>query len=152
MVQAVDVDHDLARPRASGMSHLGLSVGDLDRSIEFYRDVLGAVLVRGPDSGNSPSFAGRMALVMIGSLAIDLYQHAANSGDSFDPTNVGLDHFALAAASYDGLEAWAEWLDAHHVPRSPIRDGATVGSMFDFTDPDGIQIEMFFFDPDKLGR
>ena len=90
---------------------------------------------------------------MIDSLAIGLYQHATNRGESFDPTHTGLDHLALAVATYDDLERWAGWLDTHNVPRSPIRAvahdtrgrlaDAAVGSMFDFVDPDGMQIELF---------
>lgn len=143
---------ELVRPSASGLSHLGLSVSDLDRSIAFYRDVLGAVVVRPPHDGDSPSFQGRMALVGLGSLGVDLYEHTANPGDRFDPARTGLDHLALAVDSYKELEAWARWLDAHEVRRSPIRDGGGVGSMFDFTDPDGVQIEFYFLDEDKLRR
>jgi glyoxylase I family protein len=141
---------DLSRPRAPGLSHLGLSVSDLDRSIEFYRDVLNADVVRPPYSGQSPSFSGRMAIVMIGSLILDLYQHTENPGDAFTPTRTGLDHFALVASTQDELETWASWLDGQDVPRSPIRDAAGVGSIFDFTDPDGIQIEFYFLDSKQL--
>jgi catechol 2,3-dioxygenase-like lactoylglutathione lyase family enzyme len=76
---------DLARPLVSGISHLGLSVTDLDRSIAFYRDVLGAVLVRAPYDGDNPSFSGHLALIKLGPLGIDLYQHAATRDESFDP-------------------------------------------------------------------
>jgi catechol 2,3-dioxygenase-like lactoylglutathione lyase family enzyme len=37
---------DRARPQLVGVSHFGFSVTDLDRSIEFYCDVLGATLIR----------------------------------------------------------------------------------------------------------
>jgi glyoxylase I family protein len=57
------------------MSHLGLSVTDLDRSVEFYCDVLGGLMVRPPFAGTSPSFSGRMAIVLLGSMALDLYEH-----------------------------------------------------------------------------
>ena len=135
---------DDPRPLPSGISHLGLSVRNLDRSIEYYREVLGAVLARPPHDGDRESFSGRMALIRLGSLSVDLYQHAANNDEAFDPAHTGLDHLALAASTYDELEAWASWLNARQVAHSPIRDIGGVGSMFDFTDPDGIQIEFFF--------
>src|SRR5262249_52279841 len=137
-------------PRHSGMSHFGLSVSDLDQSIAFYRDVLGAVVLREPWNGDSPSFSGRMALVRVGSFGIDLYQHASNTGERFEPARTGLDHFAFVASTLDELEAWASWLDERAVARSPIRDAAGIGSIFDFTDPDGIQIEFFFVDQERL--
>jgi glyoxylase I family protein len=123
------------RPRQVGISHLGFSVTDLDRSISFYREVLGAVLVQPPDP--SPAFSGRMALVLLGSIGLDLFEHAANQAEAFEAARTGLDHLELAAESYSDLEKWAEWLDAHDIPRSEIRDGGGVGAMFDFTDPDG---------------
>jgi len=54
----------------------------------------------------------------------------------------GLDHFALEANSVDELQAWATWLDSCGVARSAIREVADgLGKMFDFVDPDGIQVE-----------
>jgi len=42
----------------------------------------------------------------------------------------------------DELRAWASWLDASGVARSEVREVAGgLGKMFDFVDPDGIQIE-----------
>jgi glyoxylase I family protein len=140
------------RPQQVGVSHLGISVTDLDQAIAFYCDVLGATLLRPPYEGDSTSFSGRMALVYLGSLSLDLYQHAANVEERFDPSRTGLDHLALVAKSSEDLEAWAGWLDHHSVPRSEIRDAGDVGAMFDFEDPDGIQMEFFFLDQEKLRR
>jgi glyoxylase I family protein len=140
------------RPQQVGFSHLGISVTDLDRTVSFYCDVLGGTLVRPPYGGDSPSFSGRMALVHLGTCALDLYEHPGNVGERFDPSRTGLGHLALAADSLANLEAWATWLDRHEIPRSDIRDGGDVGAMFDFIDPDGIQIEFFFLDQEKLRR
>jgi len=131
------------------MSHLGFSVTNLDRSIKFYCDALGAVLVREPSEGDRPAFSGRMALVMLGSNGLDLYEHVGNEAERFVPARTGLDHLALVAESFEQLRAWADWLDACEVPRSEIRD-VGVGAMFDFVDPDGIQIEFCFTDQAKL--
>ena len=139
-----------ARPPQVGVSHIGCSVTDLDRSVTFYCDVLGAALIRPPYGGERTSFSGRMALVRLGTLSLDLYEHAANAGERFDPSHTGLDHLALTAASLKDLEAWATWLDDHQIPHSEIRDGGGVGAMFDFVDPDGIQIEFFFLDEERL--
>jgi glyoxylase I family protein len=125
----------LNRSQQVGVSHLGISVADLDRTVTFYCDVLGATLARPPYGGDSASFSGRMALVYLGRLAIDLYQHAGNSKERFDPARTGLDHLALVADSFEDLQAWAAWLDHHQVPHSEIRTSGDVGAMFDFVDP-----------------
>jgi hypothetical protein len=73
-------------------------------------------------------------------------------GTGFDVTRTGLDHLALTAGSRDALADWAGWLDAHNVARSAIRDipGPIVGAMFDFVDPDGIQLEFIFIKSETL--
>jgi glyoxylase I family protein len=139
-------------PAHVGVSHVGFSVADLDRSLRFYCDVLTAVLMVPPCDGFSESFSGRMAIIRLGAHGVDLFQHAGNGGERFDPGRTGLDHLGLAVDSYDDLQAWAEWLDAHDIPRSGIRDAGGVGAIFDFVDPDGIQLEFFFLDQDKLSR
>jgi glyoxylase I family protein len=142
---------DRRRPVAeTGVSHIGLSVTDLDRSIAFYVDVLGAQLLRPPYDSDRGSF--RMAVVMFGPTGLDLCQHDANQGEGFVPARTGLDHLALTASSEAELEAWARWLDDNGIDRSEIRDAQGAGSIFDFLDPDGVQLEFFFLDPDKLAR
>jgi glyoxylase I family protein len=106
--------------------------------------------MREPYNGDSSAFAGRMALVLLGTVGLDLFEHAANAGHAFAPDRTGLDHLALAAASLDELNAWASRLDSHGVTRSPIRETDAFGSMFDFRDPDGIQLEFFFLDLDAF--
>ena len=141
---------ELDRPDPVGLSHLGLSVSNLERSIGFYCDVLGATLARTPYDGDSPAFSGRMALVIIGSLVVDLFEHSGNGGGRFDPSSTGLDHLALVAQSSEDLQRWARWLDLQKVQHSEFRDAQGMGTMFDFADPDGIQWEFLFLDPEKL--
>jgi glyoxylase I family protein len=135
------------------MSHLGISVTNVATSEAFYCEVLGAeVLYR---QHRSESFPGERTVVMLGPHAIDLNQFDRNEGTTFDPAQTGLDHLAFRAASREEVDAWARWLDLKGVSRSPIRDvrsdprqdpGAlVVGAMFDFLDPDGIQLEFLFF-------
>jgi glyoxylase I family protein len=140
----------LDRPDQVGLSHLGLSVSNLDRSISFYCEVLGAILARAPYRGDSPAFSGRMAVVVIGSLVMDLYEHSSNGDDRFDPTSTGLDHLALVAQSAEDLQRWMRWLDLQKVEHSEVRTAQGMGSMFDFNDPDGIQWEFLYLDPEKV--
>jgi glyoxylase I family protein len=140
---------DLDHPRQSGLNHFGLSVADLETSIAFYRDVLGAALVVPPRNGQSLSSFWRYAVVRLGPLMVDIYQHAGNGGERFAPARTGLDHLGLSAETHDDLVVWARWLDARGVERSEIRD-VLVGEIFDFLDPDGIQLEFFFMDRERL--
>lgn len=136
-------------PDVTGVHHLGLSVTDLDQSIRFYCDVLGATLIRPRYDGDSEAFSGCMAIVALGLFGLDLFQHADNSSQQFQAAFTGLDHLGLSVDSTEELMAWAGWLDKCGVPRSPVRDVPHVGAMFDFRDPDGIQLEFLFVDPDK---
>jgi glyoxylase I family protein len=126
-------------------------VARLEPSIRFYCDVLGATVVRKPFSGDRASFAGRMAILALGTHILDLFEHEANGGERFDPARTGLDHIGLNAGSREELHAWANWLDGLNVARSPIREvDGDLGCLFDFRDPDGIQLEFLFIDAAKL--
>jgi glyoxylase I family protein len=151
---------DLGHPHIGGAHHLGFSVRDLESSIRFYCDVLGAAVIRPPYAGDNPSFAGRMAIVILGATALDLFEHAENAGQRFDPRRTGLDHLGFEAESVQDLERWASWLDVCGVPHSGIRElvaddtGTAVpephGAIVDFVDPDGIQLEFLFVDIGKV--
>ena len=141
------MDSGRDRPRLAGLHHLGISVTNLERSMRFYRDVVAADLLVGPHDGTSPSFMGRMAILSLGGCIFDVYEHSHNEGERFDPVRTGLDHFALTATSLDELQAWATWLDTRGVARSAIREAADGrAKIFDFVDPDGIQIEFIHLD------
>jgi glyoxylase I family protein len=144
------VSTESAPPQLRGTHHLAFSVSDLDRSVAFYCDVLGAALVRPPFDGESPAFSGRMAIVALGATGLDLFEHAANESEPFDPARTGLDHVGFAAESAEELQSWLDWLESCNVSHSGVRDitfgGTTLGAMFDFRDPDGIQLEFLFRD------
>jgi glyoxylase I family protein len=138
------VESDSTRPRLAGLHHFGISVANLERSILFYCDVLGAdvLMADTPEGEDLRRFRGRAAILSLGGQVFDLCEHSSNAGERFDPVRTGLDHFALEAESVDDLRAWASWLDTSGVARSEIRKVAgDLGTMFDFVDPDGIQIE-----------
>jgi glyoxylase I family protein len=132
-------------PSTTAFDHYGISVTDLRRSLDFYCGVLGAVVILAPTRVEEFGFH-RAVVVLNDSMGIDLNEHAMNSGERFEPSRTGLDHLAFSVASYDALEAWAAYLDAKSVARSPIRKLAGVGEAFDFCDPDGIQLELWHRD------
>ena len=57
-------------------------VGGLSVRFRFYCDVLGASLVRPPYGGDSPSFAGRMAIVGLGATGLDLSMQVTEGNGS----------------------------------------------------------------------
>lgn len=99
---------------------------------------------------------GARAIVRVGNHFIDLNELHAGDGTTFDPARTGLDHVAFTARSREELERWAEWLDRNNVRRTPVRDlradpaqdanAPVTGAMFQFVDPDGIELEFLFFD------
>ena len=102
------------RPNLAGLHHLGVSVTNLERSLRFYCDVVGAdVLVEPNDAAalSSPAFVGRAAILSLGGRVFDLYEHSRNGGERFDPAHTGLDHLALEARSPEELQAWVAWVD-----------------------------------------
>jgi glyoxylase I family protein len=126
-----------------GISHLSLSVRDLDASLDFYRRVLDLPVLSEPFVGSA--FQGREALLLAGRVAVCLQEHAANDGAGFDPARTGLDHLAFHLPSLEALETWIRRLDDLGVDHSEPKR-VMFGTMIDFRDPDGIQVELFVRD------
>jgi catechol 2,3-dioxygenase-like lactoylglutathione lyase family enzyme len=128
--------------------HLRLTVTDLERSREFYTQLLGfEVIVESPPP-DDPSAAEVFkilfgGLVMSrGSLIMGLRPMAA-SGERFDPNRVGLDHLSFSVASRDELERAARLLDERGVAHGQITALASFGiDVLPFEDPDGVQLEL----------
>lgn len=124
-----------------GVSHLSLSVADLDRSLGFYRDVLGLSVFVEPF--DATAFDGREAMLLAGRVVIVLQAHRSNGGERFDPTRTGLDHLAFHVAKRSDLATWASRLDRHGVAHSETKDAGGLGWMIELRDPDGVQLELF---------
>lgn len=123
-----------------GLSHVSLSVRDLDRSLAFYTEALSLPILTPPFEG--VAFEGREALVLAGRIAICLQEHAANEGEPFDPTRTGLDHLAFHLGSYEELEEWRERLRERGVAASPLTK-VSFGWIVEIRDPDDVQLELF---------
>ena len=143
------MDQPSALPSTIEFDHFGVSVSELNRSLDFYCRVLGAVLLISPRPVEDFDFR-RAVVAFSGSWVVDLNEHEANTGERFDPCRTGLDHLAFNIPSYDALLAWIDHLDTEGVTHSPIRMIDGVGEAFDFCDPDGVQIE--FWHMDRSGK
>ena len=123
-----------------GFTHVSLSVTDLDRSVTFYRDVLGlAVLV---DRFEGSAFDGEEVMLLAGRTALCLQAHRSTSGERFDPRRPGLDHLALAVGTMEELDQLAERLTDAGIEHSGARPITHYGHFIEVRDPDGIQIEL----------
>jgi glyoxylase I family protein len=120
----------------SGISHVGLTVTDLDRSTAWYADVLGwTQRMRG--RGDTSSFA-HGALPNGLSLVLRVHDQAAEG--PFNETRPGLDHLSFAVESMADLETLEKNLAQAGADFTPKRD-LSYAWMLTFRDPDGIALE-----------
>ena len=137
-------------PTFTGVSHVELTVRDVDRSVAWYERVL--CLVKVAELSAEEHAPGRVVNLMhqATGLTIGLIRHTFGIDADFSERQVGLDHLALAVASREEMEGWVEHLDACGVSHSGISDHLYVGlgdlqwstSVLVFRDPDNIQLEL----------
>jgi len=127
-------------PVVKGFTHISLSVRDLDRSLGFYRDLLGLSVLTEPY--DAAVFEGREAMLIAGRAALCLQQHRANAGEAFDPVRTGLDHISLAVSTVDDLHAFADHLTGAGLPHSGVKPLPGYGHFIELNDPDGILVEL----------
>ncbi|WP_432133036.1 VOC family protein [Streptomyces sp. bgisy154] len=119
--------------------HIGLNVTDIARSLDFYRDVLGFIVIgEGKEEGRRYAFLGDGD-----SLVLTLWQQAE---EGYDPHRAGLHHLAFEAASVDRVEEYEAALRAYGVDFAydgvvAHGEGAASGGIF-FHDPDGTRLEI----------
>src|SRR5687768_14079617 len=89
--------------QVTGISHITLRVPDIERSIAFYRDVLGFEVQRPSDD---------LAIFFAGSTLIGIRDplEGTPSGDRFSEYRVGVDHLAFVVPGVEELEKLVEAL------------------------------------------
>lgn len=125
-------------PRIEGIAHIELSVRDRDASVDFYRDILGFKEFHTTDSGRWLRTLCRHPC----GLVLSITQHRDHFNALFDPRHVGVDHVAFQVSKFGVLEAWEDRLGDLDVDHSPVVR-TEFGSVLSFTDPDGIQLELY---------
>src|SRR5690348_17219443 len=99
-----------------GINHVGISVGDLERSVRFYADQLGMRVVVEPVEFSGERYErilalkgakGRVALVQHGTLQLELFEFSYPPPREKDPDypvcDRGLSHFCIEVEDIDAL-------------------------------------------------
>jgi glyoxylase I family protein len=130
-----------------GMHHLDLVVADLERSLAFYRGLLGPLgyvregQIRG-ERGERVVYLAHIAV----HTAIGLREAQSGAhGVPYDRYAVGVHHVAIAAPSREDVDERAAWLRARGatIENEPAEYDYIPGyyAVF-FHDPDGIKLEI----------
>ncbi len=126
-------------PEFPTITHVALTVRDLEASVPWYTALFGAPPVLDEDTGPF-----RHAVWLVGSqtlVGLHQFPDPADTG-AFNERRVGLDHLAFACASRDELVAWQSRLEELGIAHGGVVD-APYGSGLSFRDPDNIALEFF---------
>ncbi len=120
------------------ITHVALTVSDLDRSRPWYRALFDSDPVIDEDTGPFHHVVWLMGGTLVG-----IHQFPDPKGtDPFDERRLGLDHLAFGCANRAELEAWEKRLNELEIANGGIVD-APYGSGLSFRDPDNIALEFF---------
>jgi len=125
----------------TGLHHVAINVRDVDRSVQWYTDVLGfSVLFPYDTDGFQRKIMRHPSGVVLG-----VTRHNSDpAGEEFNERRTGLDHLAFGVESQEVLDAWAARLDTAGVEHSGVKITPATGSaLIAFRDPDGIQLEFY---------
>jgi catechol-2,3-dioxygenase len=126
-------------PEFTGVSHIGLTISDVERSKAWYSDVLGwQMLMEGTDEHGTTS----PSVSCPAQSGLDSANTPEGSGEAFSPERTGLDHASFTVASRQELDEWASHLAEKGAAYSEIVE-APYGQLLSFKDPDGIALEAF---------
>jgi catechol 2,3-dioxygenase-like lactoylglutathione lyase family enzyme len=127
-------------PILNGVLETALYVGDLERSIRFYKENFQLEVIAGDERFRALSVAGRQVLLLFrkGGTATPV----ATPGGAIPPHDGdGHLHFALSISASQ-LKAWEEWLQEKGVQvESKVRWPAGGTSLY-LRDPDGHLVEL----------
>jgi glyoxylase I family protein len=126
-------------PSITGISHVDLSVTDLQASITWYTELLGMVPLFG-GRNEDRDYDVQYLMETASGVVIGLEQHDANPGTTFDERRVGLDHLSFNVESREQLDAWLARLDELGISHSGITEEDNWDVLV-LRDPDNIQLE-----------
>jgi glyoxylase I family protein len=126
------------RMRISGIHHITLLVADVERSLAFYRNVLGLRLVKqtvNEDDRTARHFVfGDADGMLVTCLEYpDLDEGRVGRGSTH--------HFAFSVETQAELEAWKQYLGEKGIPTTEVMERADFRSIY-LRDPDGHILEI----------
>ena len=119
------------------ITHVAVTVSDLDVSVPWYDALFGAQAVLDEDTGPF-----RHVVYSLGDTLFGLHEFPDPAQGAFDERRVGMDHVAFGVADRGELVEWASRLEGLGVQHGGVID-AGYGSGLSFRDPDGIALELF---------
>lgn len=134
----------------ASLAHLGLTVGDRERSVSFYRDVVGFEVVRQNDFTSvafgqltaNPGARIKVAMMRLGELTLQLCEYVEGGGETLHlgHPHMGSPHLCI---SVDDVDACYARVGATDVPvTSPGIVEIMPGTRsFYVADPDGVPVE-----------
>ena len=145
--------------QAKGVSHIAICVADLDRSLHFYRDLLGLTvrlhttqeMARRPGAESAemyqrPRESRTVANLWFGDpdtvqpfLVLTSHPGSLVEGEPIKLDQIGISHVSFGV---EDVRAYAEELIAKGVPLA--------GTLEDFTDDQGAMRTLFVYDPDGI--
>jgi catechol 2,3-dioxygenase-like lactoylglutathione lyase family enzyme len=147
------------RLRISGLHHLTVICSDLERSVDFYRNLLGMRVVKqtvnSDDRGARHLFfgdeEGRPGTLITCLEYPQLEEGKVGRGSTH--------HFAFAVETEEELSAWRDYLISRRVPCTEVMDRTYFKSVY-LRDPDGHIVELATVGPgvtadeplEELGR
>lgn len=140
----------------NGIHHTCITVSDLERSIEFYRDVLGLELVMTEESERSGDDRSkalgvarakvRLAVLRAGEAQVELIEYANVPGRTYDRNNndIGAMHIAFRVDDIDAVyqRLFDQGVRFTSPPRT-VPAGPMEGWRWTYLfDPDGVSLEL----------
>jgi catechol 2,3-dioxygenase-like lactoylglutathione lyase family enzyme len=126
------------RMRISGIHHITLLVADVERSLGFYRNVLGMRLVKQTVNEDDPT-ARHLIFGDADGMLITCLEYP-----DLDEGKVGrgsTHHFALSVETQAELEAWKQYLGEKGIPTTEVMEREDFRSIY-LRDPDGHIVEI----------
>ena len=125
-------------PEFPAITHVALTVSDLDRSRPWYQRLFGSDPVIDEDTGPF-----HHVVWLVGGTLVGIHNFPdLKSTEPFDERRPGLDHLAFTCANRSELEEWERRLNDIGIANGGIVDAA-YGSGLSFRDPDNIALEFF---------
>ena len=155
-----------AKPLVSTVASVGMTVEDLDRSVEFYARVLSFNKIREVELSGDPwehlegvfGLRIRIAWLQLGSEQIELTEYMAPKGRPVPTVSLTNDrwfqHVAIITSDMDRAYIWLRQNNVRHVSSGPqllpeyLKAAAGIRAFY-FEDPDGHPLEVLQFPSDK---